>query len=739
MPDVPQPESDATVIDPARSGLTCLRWVAAHHGLPLQDDELPPAYSPAKGQPPDTHWLLDLAKETGLKGKTVQVDPAELGKRFSGWGSRVPVIARLNNGNFVLVLGRREYEGKQVLLVRDPMAHPADLVLPLTEEAFSRAASGEFLVLRRPYALRDETQPFGVRWFLPQIFIERANFRDVAVAAFLLHGLGLTLPFFLQLVIDRVVTHGSRQTLTVLAVGAAGALIFEAAFQYLRQVILLDASRRIDLSLVKQTFSKLLALPMAFFEQGSAGVIVRNMQQAEKIRQFLTGKLFTTALDASVLIVFLPILLFYSVHLTLIVALFALAIGSVVAILVVPFRSRLLALYKIEGERQALLVETIQGMRTVKSLAVEPLRRATWEDLSEEAIDRHLRVGRLSATAHAAVSLLEKLMQGTIIALGAGMVIDHQLSLGALIAFQMLSYRVVSPLVQIISLVHEYQETALSVRMLGTIMNSPSEGRPVDASNSSGATPVVKGRIEFDSVSFRYRPDAAPALDHVTFTLPAGKLVGVVGKSGSGKSTLTRILQGFYPPTEGLVKLDGIDLREIDIGHLRRNIGMVLQESFLFRGTVRENIAIAQPDASAEAVVRAAQLSGALEFIERLPQGMDTLLEEGGSNLSGGQRQRLAIARALLPEPRILVLDEAASALDPESEGIFLQNLSGLAAGRTVIIVSHRLSTLTGADAIMVFDRGRIIDAGKHAELLPRCALYARLWKQQSQHLGASA
>jgi ATP-binding cassette subfamily B protein len=363
-------------------------------------------------------------------------------------------------------------------------------------------------------------------------------------------------------------------------------------------------------------------------------------------------------------------------------------------------------------------------------MAAEPLRQAHWDDRSEEAVEMNFYLGRLSAGANATVSLMEKLMQVSVIAIGAHLVIQHELSIGALIAFQMLAGRVTSPLVQIISLIHEYQETSLSVRLLAQIMDAPREG-----AREGGLKPEVNGRIEFDEVTFRYPGSASPALDRITFTIPPGKVVGVVGRSGSGKTTLTRLLQGMYSVQEGVVRIDGADLRQIDLRHLRSSIGVVLQDSFLFHGSVRDNISMTQPGAPLEAIVAAAKLSGADEFIERLPQGYDTVLEEGGSNLSGGQRQRLAIARTLLPQPRILILDEAASALDPESEAIFLDNLAQIAKGRTVIIVSHRMSTLTGADAIVVMQRGRIVDAGKHAELLPRCEIYANLWQQQTRHL----
>ncbi len=712
-------------IDVLGSGCTCLAWVARHHSVDISAVELRRA---AEAEPkPGLHWLSKLAQAHDLAARAWHGDIDRLAE-FDG---RYPVILRLTNGNFVLLVGRLQRPDGTFLLVRDPLAQPADITLQLPAASVAAAWSGEALIVRRRHALTDESQPFGLLWFVPQLLRERRNFRDLALAAFMLHVLVLAIPIFLQLVIDRVVPHEAGSTLFVLTVGVMGALLFEAGFQYLRQYLLLDASQRIDLRLARTTFERLLALPISFFERGTAGVIARNMQQAERIRQFLTGRLFMTLLDASALVVVLPILFFYAPPLAWLVLGFTAAIAVIVGALVPPFRRRLQGVIAVEGERQALLVESIQGMRSIKSLAAEGLRQGRWEQRSEEAVDLHFRVGRLSAAAHALVTLMEKLMQVGVIAFGAKLVIDQQLSVGALIAFQMLAGRVISPLVQVISLIHEYQETALSVRLLGQIMDAPRER----SRSTTGLKPTIKGRIDFDDVTFRYPGSTTAALERISFTIPHGKVVGVVGRSGSGKTTLTRILQGLHEVPEGVVRLDGIDIREIDIQHLRRSVGVVLQDSFLFRGTVRENIAIAQPEAPMDAVVEAARMAGADEFIERLPQGYETPLEEAGSNLSGGQRQRLAIARALLPQPRILVLDEAASALDPESEAIFLDNLARIAAGRTVIIVSHRMSTLVGADAIMVMQRGRIVDAGKHAELLPRCEIYARLWQQQTRHL----
>jgi ATP-binding cassette subfamily B protein len=410
---------------------------------------------------------------------------------------------------------------------------------------------------------------------------------------------------------------------------------------------------------------------------------------------------------------------------------FTALIACVVGAMVPTFNRRLQALYTAEGERQAMLVETIHGMRTVKALAIEPAQRRNWDQRSAQSINMHYRVGRISITGNAITDFLGKLLPVTIIVLGAGDVFDQTLTVGALIAFQMLSGRVVGPMISIVGLVNEYQETTLSVRMLGEVMNRPAEGR----ANAGGLRPTLQGAITFDQVTFRYPGSANTALDRASFTIKAGTVVGIVGRSGSGKTTLTKLIQGLYGVQEGIVRFDSIDAREIELPHLRRQIGVVLQENFLFRGSVRDNIAATRPDATFEEIVEAAAAAGADEFIERLPHGYDTLLEENASNLSGGQKQRLSIARSLLAKPRILVLDEAASALDPESEAIFIRNLSRIAVGRTVVMISHRLSTLVNADAILVMQHGRLMDSGRHEELLTRSSTYQQLWNQQTSHL----
>ncbi|CDM61638.1 MULTISPECIES: peptidase domain-containing ABC transporter [Rhizobium] len=707
------------------TNLHCLALVARHHGVDLSPERLQHDYA-VDERPVEVRQLLRMAKDAGLRARQISLNWSSLLQL----GEAFPVLAQLENSNWVVIAGPAMGEEEAKVRVLDPLAERPDFIL-LNEEQFTRSWRGSVVMLKRNYSLHDADQPFGFRWFIPEIIKQRSFFRDVALAAIVLYGLGLTTPIFFQLVIDKVLVHQSYATLTVLTAGIAIALVFDAAFSFLRRYLLLYATNRIDIRVATRTFGHLLNLPIALFEQASAGVLVKHMQQTGRIREFLTGRLFLTLLDGVSLLVFIPILLLYSVKLTLVVMGFAALVGLVVMLLVGPFQRRLQALYKAEGDRQALLVETVHGMRTVKSLALEPRQRRAWDDYSAQSISVRFRVEKISTVAQSMTGLLEKLMSVAIIGLGALDVFSGAMTIGALVAFNMLAGRVSGPLVQIVTMVHEYQEVALSVRMLGEIMNQ----RPEQAGRGRGIRPHLRGNIEFDKVTFRYGPDGAPALDDVSFSIPAGCVFGVVGKSGSGKTTITRLIQGLYQNQQGIIRMDGYDSREIDLVHLRTSTGVVLQDNFLFRGTVRENIAAAKPDASIEEIMEVARIAGAEEFIERLPRGFDTMLEENASNLSGGQRQRLAIARALITDPKLLILDEATSALDPDSETIIRQNLSQIAAGRTVVIVSHRLSTLVDADAILVVERGKIADIGRHDQLVTRCMTYRHLWSQQMRQV----
>jgi ATP-binding cassette subfamily B protein len=714
-------------INPANhTALICFILVARHFHLDFSLEGLLHKYAVQDAEVLIPH-LLRIAKEHNFKAKEAHLTWEKLFRM----GGAFPAIARLKSGKSIILSGIQVTEEKRVAIL-DPLNLQAGFKL-MTKEEFAEIWDGVTILIKRNYKISDESQPFSLRWFLPEIIREKVLFRDVAVSSMIINILALGSPIFFQIVIDKVLVHKGLSTLQTLAIGMGVLLLFDAAFNYIKQNMLLYATNKIDMRLTRRTFNHLLYLPTDFFEGSSAGVLIKHMQQTEKIRGFLTGKLLFTLLDLSVLLVVFPIIFMYSVTLSIIVVAMSLIIGATLWFAIPIFRRRLQDLYNAEGERQSTLVEAIHGMPTIKALALEPLQSRNWDNQSARAISMQFRVGKLSASIQTITDFIQKVTSIILIWVGVSLVFDNQMTVGALIAFNMLSQRVSSPLVGFVSLLHQYQEVGLSIDMLGNIMNRPTE-RP---QNVRGLAPAVNGRIDFEHVTFRYPKGTTAALQDVSLSIPPGASVGIVGRSGSGKSTLTRLVQGLYPVQEGSIKIDGLDIREIDLPHLRRSTGVVLQENFLFRGTVRQNISYTKPSATFEEIVNVARLAGADEFIQRLPQGYDTPITENGANLSGGQRQRLSIARSLLLNPRIMILDEATSALDAESEAIIQSNLGAISKGRTMLIISHRLSMIAGCDGIVVIDAGRVIAVGKHQELLKTCTLYRELWEVQNRHTQA--
>jgi len=432
------------------------------------------------------------------------------------------------------------------------------------------------------------------------------------------------------------------------------------------------------------------------------------------------------------LLALVPLMLYLEWRLSLMVFTFTAVIFFVILVFLRPLSRRHAKVIRAEQKKGAHLVESIYGMRTIKSLALEGRRRFEWDMRVAQATAARYDFGALSNYPQTMSLPFERLIYSGTFLLGAYIVLasPNSLSIGVLVAFTMLSGRLAQPLVLAARLLQDLTEVRGAIAEVATVMNAPRE----EGHHGTGLRLPVEGQISFQDVRFRYSAGAAPALDGVSFTIPQGTIFGVMGRSGSGKTTMTRLLQGLNPGYEGIIKVDGMDLREIDLVHLRTNIGVVPQENFLFSGTIRDNIAMARADASFADIVRAAQMAGAEEFIERLPRGYDTMLEEGAVNLSGGQRQRIAIARALLIDPPVLILDEATSSLDAESEAIINANLQRMARGRTIIVISHRLSMLVPAHAILVLERGKVYDIGTHDELLHRCDIYKHLWHVQHRN-----
>jgi ATP-binding cassette subfamily B protein len=618
-----------------------------------------------------------------------------------------------------------------VAIVRDPAA-PADELVAIEEIRLAEAWAGEVIVVKRAHGLTDDEQPFGLAWLVGQVLRERRVFGDIAAAALASTIFALVPPFIFMIVLDRVLVSHSYSTLNVLVGAILIMVVFETVLAYLRRVLTQVATTRIDGRLNLYIVETLLKLPMDYFERNPTGRILGKLGDVWKVRNFLTGQLFGAVLDAVPLLGLIPAMLILEWRL----ALMAIALSGIIFVIVMvflkPISRRHIRMIRAEQAKTAHLVETIYGMRTIKSLALEGRRRKEWDHhVAESTAARHA-LGLMANYPQTASLPFERLIYSGCMAVGAYVVLaaPETINPGALVAFSLLSVRLAQPLVRIAQLQQDLADVRGAIGEVASIMNVTPE-----AARANGLRLPIRGEISFKDVRFRYAPDAPFALDEVTFTVPQGTVLGIMGRSGSGKTTVTRLLQRLHAGYEGIIKIDGMDLRELDLMHLRTHIGVVPQECFLFSGSIRDNISIARSDASFMEIVRAAQLAGAEEFIERLPRGYDTMLEEGASNLSGGQRQRLAIARALLTNPPVLILDEATSALDAESEAVVSANLKRMAKGRTVLTISHRLSMLVEADAILVLERGKVYDIGTHQELLQRCDIYKLMWHQQNRHL----
>jgi ATP-binding cassette subfamily B protein len=552
----------------------------------------------------------------------------------------------------------------------------------------------------------------------------KTAFAGAYLASLALHLLALVTPLFFQAIIDPAIAQRDSTALIVLTAAAAGFVLLEAIFSLGHDYVFCRSVAKIDQAISVDTFRHLCSLPISFFHGSRSGSLAYDVEQGEKIRDFLTHKLFFSVTELTALAIFLPVLLIYSPTLALTVLAFSCAIALSSAALSGRFQARLSRVHAGGRERQAHLTETLSGIDTIKSLGLEERQQSLWESRSAD----YLKEGRdfqwLCSKARALTVSLDKLMTIAVIAVGAMLVFRDALTLGQLVAVQMLATRVSGPLLQLIGLIQAFQQARVSARMLGEVMDSAPEAAP----EQELARPAISGAIEVSRLSFRYAEGLPDALRDVGFSVKAGEVVGVVGMSGSGKSTLVRLLQGLMAPQRGSILVDGVDLQDIDRAHLRRHIGVVPQEGFLFNATIAENIVAGQRDCSIDDVRRVCDVACVTEFVQRLPDGLDTRLGEGAYNLSGGQRQRIAIARALLRDPAILIFDEATSALDLESEGAIQDRIWDIIYGRTAFFVTHRIASLGMADRVLALEDGAVAGFGSHRELLRDCAIYRQLW-----------
>jgi ATP-binding cassette, subfamily B, bacterial HlyB/CyaB len=676
------------------------------------------------GWPPsealDTAHLRLAAQHLGLKAKPSRSAVERLTL------APLPALARMNDGRWVVLA---QCDGQRVLF-QDPSS-PRSGSRPTIEplDVFAEQWSGELLLVTSRASLAGELAKFDFSWFIPSLVKHRKLLGEVMLISLFLQLFALISPLFFQVVMDKVLVHRGLTTLDVLVIGLVVVVLFESVLSALRTYVFSHTTSRIDVELGARLFRHLVALPLAYFQARRVGDSVARVRELENIRSFLTGNALTLVLDLVFSVVFIAVMLFYSVPLTLIV-LAALPLYVGLSLAVVPvLRARLNEKFARGAENQALLVEAVTGIQTVKASALEPALARRWDDQLAAYVSAGFKTQTLSSFAHEGVNLTAKLVNAATLWYGAHLVMDGQLTVGMFVAFNMFAQRVAQPIMRIAQMWTDFQQTGISMARLGDILNTRTEVPP----SAAAQLPPLKGQIRFDQVTFRYRPEAPPVLHGLSLDVRAGEVIGIVGRSGSGKSTLTKLVQRLYAPEQGRILVDGIDIGLIDAAQLRRQVGVVLQENLLFNRSVRENIAIVDPAAPLAAVIHAAQLAGAHEFISELPEGYDTVVGEQGTGLSGGQRQRIAIARALFHNPRILIFDEATSALDYESEAIVQRNMAAICRGRTVLIIAHRLSAVRQAHRIVVMDKGRIVEMGPHEELAARPkGLYAHLWRMQA-------
>jgi subfamily B ATP-binding cassette protein HlyB/CyaB len=698
-----------------RSALVALEVVGQLNRIAIDSTAIARKYA-LDANEPSIEVLARIAKEQGFKTKLKSLTPAQMEKY------PLPCIARKKDAGYITIL-KIDLEKEQMLVFEAGAKEP----YLLSFADFTTTIQPKVIILK--HKIMTDQIKFGFAWFYNQLLHYKRIVGEVLLASFVMQLFGLVTPLFTQVVLDKVLVHHSMSTLNVIAIAFGAVIIFEFLLSIVRNYVFVHTTSKIDARLGARLFRHLISLPLVYFEKRKVGNIIARVRELDQIREFIANKSVTVLLDMLFSVVFVVMMMIYSVQLSF-VSLGFIAIIATLYIIVTPnLRKRLEAKFQMGAQSNAYLVESVTGMQTVKALAIEGSMQKKWEEYLGAYVNAGFNLAHLSNILSGVSGALQKLMTLSILYFGVGLVIEGKLSVGQLIAFQMFAGQFSSPVMRLVGLWNEFQQALLSVDRIGDILNTPTE----QMNDKAITLPKVQGEVNFDKIAFRYALDGPLILKQLSLHVSPGQSIGVVGRSGSGKSTLTKLLQRLYLPHEGAVYIDGVDIRHMNPSWLRHNIGVVLQENYLFSGTIKENIAFAVPGASMERIITVSKIAGAHEFISELPDGYDTFVGERGSSLSGGQRQRIAIARALLSDPKILIFDEATSALDYESEKIIQDNLKAIKEGRTMFIVAHRLSTVRDCDEIIVMDKGDIVERGSHDELMVLKGYYHFLTTQQER------
>ena len=709
-PQIPHPVADLPYIFNLNTAAACLAMATQRLDAPVPVKHI---QRQLQGQTPQN--VVEAAEKLGLHLQHINTDWSSLGQHD------YPALMHWNQQSWVLV-----YEAQRNRLIVGDPANVLQTCESLPQKDVENAWDGQLWLVQLP----PKAETFNLSWFLPAIWRYRKLLNEVLIASLTLQLLGLTSPLITQVIIDKVIVHGSMSTLNVMAIALICVAIFEASLGILRLFTFTHTTRRLDLSLSSQMFRHLLQLPLAYFEARRVGDTIARVQELENIRQFLTGTALTVVLDGIFVVVYIALMVFYSGQLTLvslaITPFFVALIWFVTPIL----RDLLNESFNRRADSQAFLVEAVSGIHAIKAHTAESTTREHWEGLFARYVNRSFRSSTLSNVNSHLGDFLTSLSELLVLWFGAKLVINQQITVGQLVAFQMLSGRAIGPLLRLAQLWQSFQQVLLSVDRIGDILNTDPEADP-----STGLVlPPLQGQITFEHVFFRYKSEDESRdynLKNVSLTIEPGMFVGIVGRSGSGKSTLSKLIQRLYQPEKGRILLDGNDIKGANLPSLRQQMGVVLQDDFLFNGTVIDNITFNNPDVPLSKVQEAAQLAAADGFISELSNGYYNHIGERGTGLSGGQRQRVALSRLFLTDAPILVLDEATSALDSETEQKVLENLRSRSQNRTVLMIAHRFAPLKHADLILVMEKGELVEQGCHDELLQRRGVYWALYQKQ--------